>query len=90
MTPTTDHSPPAEFTLDTKGLLCPLPVIRTQDRIRTLQSGDVLVVEATDPGVMYDIPSWCRIHGHELVASVREGKLCRITIRVNQQPFALK
>ncbi len=81
---------PAEFTLDTKGLLCPLPVIRTQDRIRSLQSGDLLMVVATDPGVMYDIPSWCRIHGHELVASVREGKLCRITIRVQKALSAPK
>ncbi len=81
---------PTEYMLDTKGLLCPLPVIRTQDRIRSLQSGDLLVVVASDPGVLYDIPSWCRIHGHELVASVREGKLCRITIRVRKDPPAPK
>lgn len=72
------------YTLDVKGLLCPLPVIKTQDRIRALQTGDLLIIVATDPGVMHDIPSWCRIHGHELVSSVREGRLCSITIRVQK------
>ena len=53
--------------LDARGLLCPLPVIRTQDRVRNLQPGTELEVIATDPGTMQDIPSWCRVHGHELL-----------------------
>jgi tRNA 2-thiouridine synthesizing protein A len=68
--------------LDTRGLLCPLPVIRTQDRIRQLEHGTELVVTATDPGVMHDIPAWCRVHGHELISATRDGRLCTITIRV--------
>ena len=59
--------------LDTCGLLCPLPVIRTQDRIRTLVPGDTLEVVASDPGTLHDIPAWCRVHGHELVESRRCG-----------------
>lgn len=55
--------------LDARGLLCPLPVIRIQDRIRRLKSGTELLVTATDPGTMQDIPAWCRVHGHELVAA---------------------
>lgn len=55
--------------LDARGLLCPLPVIRTQDRIRTLQPGELLEVMATDPGTMQDIPSWCRVHGHQLLTA---------------------
>ncbi len=55
--------------LDARGLLCPLPVIRTQDRIRRMPVGAALIVEATDAGTLQDIPSWCRVHGHELVAS---------------------
>ena len=57
----------SEFQLDCRGLLCPLPVIRTQDRLKTLSAGDVLEIVGTDPGVMHDIPAWCRIHGHELL-----------------------
>lgn len=55
--------------LDTTGLLCPLPVIRTQERIKDLEPGDILEVLASDPGAKHDIPSWCRVHGHVLLAT---------------------
>jgi tRNA 2-thiouridine synthesizing protein A len=48
-------------------MLCPLPVIKTQDRINELQSGDILEVTCTDPGALNDIPAWCRINGHKVI-----------------------
>ncbi|MCK5925197.1 MAG: sulfurtransferase TusA family protein [Methylococcales bacterium] len=54
-------------TLDARRLLCPLPVIRTQDKVKQLQVGDELEVTSTDPGVMQDIPTWCRINGHQVL-----------------------
>ena len=68
--------------LDARGLLCPLPVIRTQDRVRTLRPGALLDVLATDPGVLHDIPAWCRVHGHRVVLSAREGEEIRIRVEV--------
>jgi len=53
--------------LDARNLLCPMPVIRTQDRVKTLSTGDILEVRCTDPGALNDIPAWCRIHGHRVV-----------------------
>lgn len=53
--------------LDAKRLLCPMPVIRTQDKIKTLNSGDVLEVVCTDPGALQDVPAWCRINGHKVL-----------------------
>lgn len=53
--------------LDAKRLLCPLPVIRTQDKVKQLSVGDQLEVICTDPGVMQDIPAWCRINGHQVL-----------------------
>jgi tRNA 2-thiouridine synthesizing protein A len=53
--------------LDALGLLCPLPVIRTQDRVRSLASGTLLEVLATDPGAVHDIGAWCRVHGHQFL-----------------------
>ena len=76
--------------LDARGLLCPLPVIRTQDRIRNLSVGTLLEVIATDPGVLQDIPAWCRVHGHELVTAdtvdndAGEGLVYRFHIRVSE------
>lgn len=72
----------SERELDTRGLLCPLPVIRTQDAVRQLAPGDTLVVLASDPGALHDIPAWCRVHGHEVLATERDGNRISITLKV--------
>jgi TusA-related sulfurtransferase len=54
-------------TLNARRLLCPLPVIRTQDKVKKMQVGDQLEVICTDSGVMQDIPAWCRINGHKVL-----------------------
>lgn len=53
--------------LDARNLLCPMPVIRTQNLVRTLSPGDTVDVSCTDPGALVDIPAWCRINGHEII-----------------------
>lgn len=53
--------------LDARYLLCPMPVIRAQEAIEKLTDGDVLEVRATDPGALYDIPAWCKVHGLSLI-----------------------
>ncbi|MCW8827832.1 MAG: sulfurtransferase TusA family protein [Gammaproteobacteria bacterium] len=60
------------YHLDARRLFCPMPVIRTQDRVAQLQPGDLLEVVATDPGVVNDIPAWCRINGHKVVETREE------------------
>lgn len=70
--------------LDARNLLCPLPVIRTQDRLATLDHGDTLEVICTDPGALHDIPVWCRVHGHEILSTDRQVNEIRIDIRVNR------
>lgn len=62
----------SEYELDATGTLCPVPVIRVQDRLAALAPGDVLTVHASDPGASHDIPAWCRVHGHT-VRSCEEG-----------------
>ena len=44
-----------------------MPVIRTQDCVKALNTGDILEVRCTDPGALNDIPAWCRIHGHRVI-----------------------
>ena len=53
--------------LDARQLLCPMPVIRTQERVGKLSPGDILEVTCTDPGSANDIPAWCRVNGHEVL-----------------------
>ncbi len=59
--------------LDARRLLCPMPVIRTQDRVNQMAPGEELEVVCTDPGVKNDIPAWCRINGHR-VTEIREDR----------------
>lgn len=62
----------AHYQIDARRLLCPMPVIRTQDRVKKLAPGDTLDVVCTDPGAANDVPAWCRINGHRVV-EVREA-----------------
>jgi len=68
--------------LDARNLICPMPVIRTQEHIRELSAGEELEVVATDPGVLHDIPAWCRVHGHEVLSTTEDGAEILIKIRV--------
>jgi tRNA 2-thiouridine synthesizing protein A len=68
--------------LDARRLLCPLPVIRTQNRVRDMRPGDTLEIACTDPGALYDIPAWCRMYGHQVLSQTQQGGEIVITVRV--------
>ncbi|MEA3291299.1 MAG: sulfurtransferase TusA family protein [Pseudomonadota bacterium] len=72
----------AEHELDARNLICPLPVIRTQDRVESLAFGDILNVYCTDPGALNDIPAWCRINGHRLLEAREENGEVRVRLQV--------
>ncbi|TDC54072.1 sulfurtransferase TusA family protein, partial [Micromonospora sp. KC207] len=59
--------------LDCRGQRCPLPVIKLARRLPELPVGAVLRVLADDPAAAVDIPAWCRMRGHEFVATHPEG-----------------
>ena len=73
-----------EHILDARNLLCPLPVIRTQNKVKTLADGDILKVICTDPGALSDIPAWCRINGHQVVTTEQQNRELTITIRISK------
>ena len=54
--------------LDTRGLNCPLPILKAKKALADMQSGEVLKVVATDPGSMRDFQAFARQTGNELVA----------------------
>lgn len=53
--------------LDTKGLKCPLPVLRARKAMKGLAPGAVLEVHATDPGAVQDFRNFCDVTGDELL-----------------------
>lgn len=53
--------------LDTRGLLCPLPVLKARKRLMQMDHGAVLHVTADDPAARVDVPHFCAEQGHELL-----------------------
>ncbi|MDR2128081.1 MAG: sulfurtransferase TusA family protein [Burkholderiaceae bacterium] len=53
--------------IDTRGLNCPLPILRAKKALAELQSGQLLRVLATDPGSVRDFQAFARQTGHTLV-----------------------
>jgi tRNA 2-thiouridine synthesizing protein A len=68
-------------TLDLKGLSCPLPIVKTAQGIKEVQSGELIEALATDPGSVADFNAWCKSTGNELVEQGRDGDVFRFVIR---------
>ncbi|TWD83367.1 tRNA 2-thiouridine synthesizing protein A [Kribbella amoyensis] len=56
-------------TLDCRGMLCPLPVIKLAQAFPGLAVGDTITVLADDPAAATDIPAWCRMRSQALVSA---------------------
>ena len=67
-------------TLDTKGLNCPLPVLKAKKRIKGLQAGDTLEVLSTDPGSVRDFEAFCKATGNSLLESGEEAGVFRFVV----------
>jgi tRNA 2-thiouridine synthesizing protein A len=70
-----------KLSLDFKGLLCPMPVVKIAQAIKQVQIGEEVEAIATDPGVMADIPAWARTTGNELVTLEKREKDFRFVVR---------
>jgi len=53
--------------IDTRGLNCPLPILRAKKALADLASGQVLKIVSTDPGSMRDFKAFCKQTGNELL-----------------------
>jgi tRNA 2-thiouridine synthesizing protein A len=53
--------------IDTRGLNCPLPILKAKKALSEMASGEVLKVVATDPGSVRDFQAFARQTGNELV-----------------------
>ncbi len=57
----------ADQALDCYGLLCPMPIIQTAQKIEQMKIGEVLEILSTDKGILEDMPAWCRQTGQEFL-----------------------
>ena len=63
----------AQKELDTRGLNCPLPILKAKKALADMKSGEVLRVVATDPGSVRDFQAFARQTGNELVEQTSGG-----------------
>jgi tRNA 2-thiouridine synthesizing protein A len=59
--------------IDTRGLNCPLPILKAKKALADMSSGQVLKVLATDPGSMRDFQAFARQTGNELIEQTSAG-----------------
>lgn len=57
----------ADITIDAKGLKCPMPVIKLQQKIRHLNPGQIVRIACCDLSAEKDIASWCKVNKHGLI-----------------------
>ncbi len=63
----------AQKEIDTRGLNCPLPILKAKKALSELQAGEVLKVLATDPGSLRDFQAFARQTGNELIEQSTVG-----------------
>lgn len=68
-------------TLDAKGLACPMPVVRTRNSMKELETGEILEIHATDKGSVADLTAWAKSNGHEMVDQKEEAGIFMFWIK---------
>ncbi len=71
----------ADYILDCVGIACPMPVYKTSIKIKDLNPGQVLEVQADDDGIEKDMPAWCKLAGHEYIGLIRKNGEYRVFVR---------
>ena len=63
----------AQKEIDTRGLNCPLPILKAKKALTDMQTGQLLKVVSTDAGSVRDFQAFARQTGNELVDQQTEG-----------------
>ena len=71
----------ADVTLDCVGLYCPMPIIKTKERMKDLEIGQVLEVIADDKGIEADMPAWCNSTGNEFLGLEEENGEIKVYVK---------
>ena len=66
---------PYDVFLDARGLVCPMPLIKTRQALMVVEPGATICVLATDPETGADFTAFCEATGHKLVVSDHEDEI---------------
>jgi tRNA 2-thiouridine synthesizing protein A len=68
-------------TVDARGLSCPMPIVKTAQAVKSLPSGALIELVATDIGSVKDVAAWCRSTGNTIVEQSSDAGVFRFVIR---------
>ena len=75
----------ANESLDCFGLLCPMPIVKTSQKIKQLKVGDILEVIADDKGIKLDMPAWCKATGNECLGMEEQGDEIKVYVKKTRE-----
>ncbi len=70
-----------DITLDTRGMLCPMPILKTAQKIKEIEIGKIIEVLADDEGAKEDFPAWCEQTGNEFLGMEEEENYYKFYIK---------
>lgn len=62
-----------DFELDTLGMACPVPIVKTAKKMREMTAGQTLKITSDDDGFRADIVAWCESTGNEFIKLEEEN-----------------
>ena len=71
----------ADQSLDCVGLYCPIPIVKTAEKIKQLKLGEVLEIVADDKGIKLDMPAWCEATGHEFLGIEDDANEIKVYVK---------
>ena len=76
-----DHDVKVDFEVNACGVPCPGPIMKLAKKLRQMESGQVLMITASDIGFTKDVPGWCKKTGNELITITKEKGIFTAIIR---------
>jgi tRNA 2-thiouridine synthesizing protein A len=70
-----------DLTVDARGLACPMPIVKTAQAMKTVATGQLVEVLATDVGSLKDFPAWSKATGNPIVESGLDGGVYRFVVQ---------
>ncbi|MGP0580421.1 sulfurtransferase TusA family protein [Paenibacillus peoriae] len=70
-----------DLVVDTKGMACPMPIVKAKKALDTLASGQVMEILSTDKGSVNDFQAWVKQTNHELLSHEEENGIYKFYVK---------
>lgn len=71
----------ADQSIDCIGLYCPMPIVRTKEKMSLMKVGEVLEIVADDKGIKLDMPAWADSTGNEYLGEEEAGDEIKVYVK---------